>query len=696
MRRIVSLLTVTVMIIASLTIVISDGSDATATDPVTVHPVPENRMPWVSIEPIPYYNNLNLYFTEDPYDEVVKFINGEISLTELKTKCGYVVNPPSGPYYAVESWSGNDKIYCRYYNNRDIPILEPMNLYFTEDPYDEVVKYVSKQITLDELKTKCGYTETPPYSYTVSYSSNNNFVSISGLSYHSIQVGEEYSQINTMYFSEDPYAELVKFVDKQITLDELKTKCGYSDKGGSIRPYSVYWQSWNGKFTCNYSSTRTIDAGKIVVQGQAFFTENPYETVIRYINGEITLTELKASCGFTKMSSRIEGNSYYNVSISGSWSGDSVTPYVRFINVQPNYIFLQKGEYHLNIVDTDLIRIRVNGLNENARYDTITIENKTGSSDLSVTSNDAIWFTDDSDDWGTSLENSWREKKITYTLDPAPDQGQVITTFESTAEILPDKEWIKMTTVNGVTGTYSLQNRYVMFVSGSDEEKEFLANVIDKGLIDGSGYGETILTVNGQTLVFYACRESSSWVPTNVWLTNESDPTRRESESFEVRSEKLSVSDVKPFKFYANYDFSIAVKYDTTKVKAVVMMFPTIYGSTNYSVMESGKLYEFHQVSAAEYELYAIPATSATATLAPVEIEIHTDNVASPDDNGMIFAGVAIVLCAIAFCILFLSGRRPKWNEDTGLPSEGVEIVRNEVSEEASEPDAPSEEPPKE
>ena len=66
MKRIISLLAVTVMIFASLVVVIPDSSDATATDPVTVHPIPEDRMPWVSISPIPYYNSLHLYFTEDP------------------------------------------------------------------------------------------------------------------------------------------------------------------------------------------------------------------------------------------------------------------------------------------------------------------------------------------------------------------------------------------------------------------------------------------------------------------------------------------------------------------------------------------------------------------------------------------------------------------------------------------------------
>jgi len=695
MRRMISLLAVTVMVLASLAFIIPDDSEATATDPVTVHPAPENRMPWVSSIAVPYYSELNLYFTENPHDELIRFANGEITLDELKTKCGYSDSPPTGPYYDVQSWGGGS-ITSRYIYNRDVCIIGPMELYFAEDPYDEVAKYVSKQITLDELKTKCGYSETPS-NYSVRYHENNSSVSVNGpYDNRSIQVGLEYSSINTMYFQSDPYEEVVKFVNKEITEEVLKTKCGYSDTQTYDRTwYVVSWQSWNGKFTCSYSTYEYIDSGLTALQGQAYFTENPYDVVVSYINGDIDLTELKASCGYTKPNNRISGNSYYAVSISGSYDRyDSITPYVRYINVQPNYIFLQKGEYHLNIVDTDLTRIRVNGLNENSRYDPIVIENRIGASDLTVSSNDAIWFTDDYSGGGeSSLENTWREKDITYTLDPAPEQGQTVTTFENTVKVLPDKEWIKMTTNDYVTGTYTIQERYVMFVSGSDEEKEFVADIIDKGLIDASGYGKNTVKVNGEKLVFYSCRESSSWVPNNVWLLDDTDLTKRESVSFEVKSEKMALSDVKPYKFYANYDFSIAVKYDTSKVKAVVMMFPTIYGSTNYSVLESGRLYEFHQVSAAEYELYAIPVTTSTATLTPVDLQIHTENVATSDENGMIFAAVAIVLCAMAFSILFISGRRPKWGELAGLPSGGAAIVHNDVQDIAAEPEIPQEEP---
>ena len=56
-----------------------------------------------------------------------------------------------------------------------------------------------------------------------------------------------------------------------------------------------------------------------------------------------------------------------------------------------------------------------------------------------------------------------------------------------------------------------------------------------------------------------------------------------------------------------------------------------------------------------------------TETMGPVEIDIYTENVAQADDYGMVFAAVAITLCVIAFGILFISGRRPKWKDNSGL-----------------------------
>ena len=100
---------------------------------------------------------------------------------------------------------------------------------------------------------------------------------------------------------------------------------------------------------------------------------------------------------------------------------------------------------------------------------------------------------------------------------------------------------------------------------------------------------------------------------------------------------------------------------------------------------------------AAEYELYAIPVSTSDSTLQPIDIEIHTENVASPDSNGMMFAVVAIILCVIAFGILFLASRRPKWGEMEGLPSADTEVISTEAAvEELSKAETPAEEPPKE
>ena len=65
----------------------------------------------------------------------------------------------------------------------------------------------------------------------------------------------------------------------------------------------------------------------------------------------------------------------------------------------------------------------------------------------------------------------------------------------------------------------------------------------------------------------------------------------------------------------------------------------------------------------------------------------------------LILAVVAILFCAVAFFLLFYHGRRPKWDEMTGLPTSGAEEVINEVPAETSEEtptEDPGTEPPKE
>lgn len=713
-RKLVAILSVVVMVAASFAFIISDDSDAEVSTPKTVHPVAGT--PWVSKNALIYIDSLTMYFEDDPYDEVVKYVNGEITFDQLKTRCGYTESSariPSIDYYEVNSYSGSGLNIVRD-AKRSITILEVPEMFFTSDPQTDVIRYTDKEIGLTDLKAMHGYTEPTSVDpdtdyYHITYTGWNIVCN----SYHNGDTGLQWDynpdlsryDIYNDYFAQDPYDEVVRFVNGEITADELRTKCGHMDSGSVVwnNPYYVVYRD-NNKMTISHHTQRTVMAVRPNDSVEAFFTTDPFDNVVKYVNGQMNLTQFRALDGFKERSDLESGKSYYYVSISGgdlSYNDETgrwrTFDDIRRIPISPDYLFLDKGEYHIVITDTDLTHISVDGMVDD-RYDYIDITDRKGAGDIKLKAQEAIFFSD-SGSSSHSLDDTWREKSITFTIDPAPSEAQKKTEFDSTVKILSDKEWIRSITADSLTGEYYNNSGGYMFVSGSAEETAFLENVVNKGLIDASGYGSMSVDVTGQHIVVYKCRNSSSDLPTTLWLSSTEDDgyggTRYLSNGFECRSEKMSVSDVKPFKFYANYDFSLAVKYDTTRIKAVVMMYPGFMGTTQYAVLESERLYDFHMVYSAEYELYAIPVTSSSATLTPTEIGIYTSNVGSSDDFGMMFAIVAIFLCVLAFGTLFYAGRRPRWNEMTGLPESGGELVQHEVPDDVPDKEIP-EEPPAE
>ena len=155
-----------------------------------------------------------------------------------------------------------------------------------------------------------------------------------------------------------------------------------------------------------------------------------------------------------------------------------------------------------------------------------------------------------------------------------------------------------------------------------------------------------------------------------------------------ISTEKISTGDEDGSQFYADKGFSIAVDYDTTRTAYVAIVFTTNYGSKEYAPLQPGRLYSFDMKNAAEYEIYGVLKENAT-DISPLEVRFYTEGVPTTDSNGMVFAVVAILLCALAFGTLFYSGLHPKWGEDAGLPdgSEDVPGI-SEASEETVAADA--------
>lgn len=688
--KLLSVFAVTALALTALAVIGIDDSDATATAPVTVHPIPD-RNPWVSKEPLIYLNGFSsMNFEDDPYDALSQYLSGIITLDQLKTMCGYTDTPVPGVDYYTVNHSGNASLRCEKTAYR-INIIEELDDYFTEDPYDNVVSYIQREISRDELRTRSGHTTTPSADdYHVTYShDSDNVVIQSNWAYQNLSIRSYYN--GQWYFTEDPHEAMQMYLNKEITEDQLKTMCGYveSDKVNWNGTYYNANFDWNGRLNIHYS--RTIIGESINNMVDAYFTEDPYDAVVRYINEEINLATLKTMCGYVDNVHRESGKSYYYVSISGEppYTNDDKGRSVRYekvsyIQVTPKYLYLEPGDYHISVTDSDCTNVYVQCLA--GRLDCyIDIKDRAGSDDFTLEGQNAIWVTGYASSGTGTIDDTWREKSITYTIDPAPAEGKTVTDFPKTVKVLSDHEWVRYTTTDSYTGYFTNENSgQLMFIKDSAEEKEFLANVIDKGLMDGSEYWSDHCEPAGEKLVIYVCRNTSSSLDRTAWLnqrTEEGTTWRYITVQAEVTGEKLSAFDVKPYKFYANYDFSIAVKYDMNKIKAVVMIYPNAMGQTVYSVLQSDRLYDFHRTFASEYELYAIPMTTGEATLEPSEIGLYTENVATSDDYGMIFAVIAIVLCILAFGTLFYAGRRPMWSDSTGLP---------DGSESESESEAPA------
>ena len=666
---------IAVMFMMAMAFVPLLGDDSSAaTEPVTVHAAPSSD-PWVTKQAYASIPNFYLYFTENPSESVRQYLMSEITLDELKTRHGYRPSWEDLPVIYTANYGGsgeNYQISCR----KNFEVYGNFLGNYTNDPYDGLVSYLNKTISLSDLKTNYGYTDAYPSDrYQISQQWDGTYQTY----YYVVTQysgGSEVSTRNTnlpfetrmMYFYKDPSNDLQRYINKEISLDEFKSSSEYVDSSTmdwSRQHYSVNWNNNSSPgYYCESQTQYRASAPANNLYGQAYFTEDPYDQVVRYINDEITLEDLKGCCGYTSPSSRLPGTAYYIVSISGNYVSTFANE-VRFISVVPHYVYLDAGDYYISITDTDYTYVPIQRLSTD-RYTSIEIKDRKGAEDISVTTTDAIWFSDNNS--SAALEESWREKTITYVIDPTPSEGKRMTDFSRTATVLSDKEWVKYTTVDSYTGEYYTSNPSTyIFNQGSDEETAFRTNVVDKGQVDGSEYGKKSVNASNNRLVAYELRQTEKGTGSYVGL-NYYDGSRYNYISAECDAEKMSVNGVEPYKFYANYDFTIAVQYDVTKIRAVMLMYTDIAGNTIYAALESGRVYDLKMKSSAEYELYYIPANSSSGTMSSTEIGIYTENVGTSDNNGMLFAVVAIIFCVLAFGTLFMAGRTPRWKDDTGLP----------------------------
>ena len=400
----------------------------------------------------------------------------------------------------------------------------------------------------------------------------------------------------------------------------------------------------------------------VYVNNPLFFSDNPYDDVVRYVNGEISFATLKTLDGYTT-----DGwtGTHYVVCLEG-YVTDNVDKRIVPVETAP-LMFLDTGDYTYDIVDTNLSYVSVGDGGRN--YESATIKEGKGTIEIELSKPAALQFSGNlsySGDW-----IPWTEAYITYNLDPVPTVRPDQSEFTDKATIQSNwGAWYKYTTETTFNGevqrssSWGKSNMY-MFEEGSAEEADFVSNVIDKNLTGETVVPKNTITVENKRLVFYTCTDDDrSSIYLGVRPAGSHDSY--EYSSYNVSEEKVSKFDDTPYRFYSVSDYKIGVKYDTDNIKYVALRYPDPYDSRAFIPLESGKLYDLEWNTAGEYELVAV-MWDDTETMGPVEIDIYTENVAQADDYGMVFAAVAITLCVIAFGILFISGRRPKWKDNSGL-----------------------------
>ena len=391
------------------------------------------------------------------------------------------------------------------------------------------------------------------------------------------------------------------------------------------------------------------------------FTSDPYNDVVRYVNMEITLADLKTSDGYT--SSPVWNEPYYVVCLDGN-ENESIN--IRIVPVADNpLIFLDKGEYTFNIVSTNCSYVSVSDNGRN--HESTNIKDGKGTIEIELSKTAALSV---SGNYGGGEYVPWTEVYITYNIDPTPTSRPDVSSYNGTVTIQTDLGvWHKYTTNETITGQVHCSSWWgstgmYIFEEGSAEEAAFVETVVNANLTKASTPMPEYVTISGKHAAIYTCYSGSRSEVSLGVRDSPSDPY--EYRYYKVSDQIVSSFDTTPYRFYSTSDFKIGVKYDPSQVKYVALKYSDPYDSKPYIPLQSGKLYDLEWETAGEYELVAIMYDDCTS-MAPLEIEIYTENVAQADDFGMVFAAVAIILCVIAFGILFISGRRPKWKEDAGL-----------------------------
>jgi len=451
-------------------------------------------------------------------------------------------------------------------------------------------------------------------------------------------------------------------------------------KTGKIRPYDTYN---NSNIFCSTVSVQYFESSYTYgfEKSYCYYTDDPTDIVEKFVKGETS--DLGSYVDYD----HLEDGQYYYAVYGGYSSGSGSPWYWKSYQLRMETIFLPAGTYEIEFSSTtmDKTTCRLRDLSEMRYFE----EFKDGSGKVKVPLTEPCSFYVYASYSGSGQANTalW---SMDYKISPAPPDQKIVD-CEKEISVGTNKKWICYESVNSLSaGTYQLawSGDYYLFVRNSPEEKTFLSDYVNKGIVCPYSPSNTIMLTENSHISLYKVADVSRnedkgpFTFYNITMGYE---------TITVDCNKKDCSSTRTnYSFYAGQSFSIAVDFDTSQYSYVILK-----SGMMQVCMDPKKLYTITSTAASEYEIYAMMADGSTASMDSATIKIHTESISDPDGAGLAFAVVSIGFCAIAFFMLFWFGRRPKWDDSTGLPKTGsVGTVVNEVPEVTEEvPEAPAEEP---
>ncbi len=310
----------------------------------------------------------------------------------------------------------------------------------------------------------------------------------------------------------------------------------------------------------------------------------------------------------------------------------------------PSYIYLPAGTYDITFSRTGYV---TPSTSYSSTYFTAGTSGK-----LEVKNGDAYFFYFNQH----SSTGTYAEKyPVNYNISPEVH-------IEKVTEDIGAKTILSSTSYSWYKGEFNLSkgthkvavyangadSQYATFIKGSDDEKKFIEEVV-KG---------NITSIPSTYRNYEIKLESDSVVVTYVLFNGYVKKIQPSIDYYlkDISFEPIVEYDLESIYVSANSKVKIAVLYDETKYMAY------LWNGNEQILAPNGMIIEVKEDSAAEYSIILEPTIKNSAECFSVEYKLWTEGNPEPDGLSGIFAFLCIMLCAVFFGLLFISGRKPKFD----------------------------------